>query len=293
MYSSPLTPSAMGASTGARRASRIELRFKRDPGGRTFIAQQYADYPYHVCKSHYLDEHPAGMATLYLQSCSGGLFENDRLAFRVLAGERAAVHLTSQASTIVHSARGGGRADHHGIIVAEPHALVEYLPDPIILFPGSRLETRLDLHLSQGASLMVCESFLLHDPSGGSAKPSLLDSCVSAHLSDGTLIVRDRIRIEGEAWQAKLFGGLGSWNCHGSIIILTASISCDDLCREIRNSVAPIPDIYAGASSLSRDSGACARFLARGAVPLKNAMTAAWKASRRLLCGSEPGLRRK
>lgn len=293
MYSSPLTPSAIVESTAGRGASRLQLQFKRDPGGRTFIAKQYADYPYHVCKAHYLDEHPAGMATLYLQSCSGGFFENDRLSLCVSAGERAAVHLTSQASTIVHSARGAGKADHHGTILANSHALVEYLPDPIILFPGSRLTTYLDLQLAESASIIFCESFLLHDPSGSDGLPSLLDSCVNARLVDGTVIARDRMRIEGEGWHAQLPGALGRWRCHGLIMILTSSVASDILCRELRGAVSSIAEIYAGASLLPGDKGVCARFLSSGAVPIKKALTAAWEASRSLLCGSKPVPRRK
>ena len=51
--------------------------------------------PYHICKAQYLDEQPSGMATLYIQSCSGGLFEDDRLSFTIHAAEGTAVHLTS------------------------------------------------------------------------------------------------------------------------------------------------------------------------------------------------------
>jgi urease accessory protein len=293
MCSLPPTSEALLASAAAPRASRLELQFKPDLNGRTFIAKQYADYPFHVCKTHYLDERPAGMATLYLQSCSGGFFENDKLTLCVTAAERAAVHLTSQASTIVHSARGAGKADHHGTILANSHALVEYLPDPIILFPGSRLTTHLDLQFAEGASIIFCESFLLHDPSGSNAFPSLLDSCVNARLVDGTLIARDRMRIEGDAWHAQLPGALGRWRCHGFMMILTSSVASDILCRELRHAFSSIAGVYAGASLLPGNKGVCARILSGEAVPIKKALTGAWEASRRLLCGSKPVPRRK
>jgi len=293
MYSLLPTSDALLASTAAPRASRLELQFKREPNGRTFIAKQYADYPFHVCKTHYLDDRPAGMATLYLQSCSGGLFENDTLMLRVSAEKQTAVHLTSQASTIVHSARGSGKADHYASIHVETQALVEYMPDPIILFPDSRLVTRFDLNLEEGASIILCESFLLHDPSSTDGLPSLLDSCVNARLADGSLIARDRMRIEGDAWHANLPGARGRYTCHGFFMILTNVISSDILCRELRKVVSPIAELYSGASRLPRDSGVCARFLSNGTVPLRKAVTAAWEASRRLLCGIAPLPRRK
>jgi urease accessory protein len=174
-----------------------------------------------------------------------------------------------------------------------PDALVEYLPDPIILFPNSRLGSSLDVSLCQGASLVLGESFLLHDPSGNGALPSMLESCVSVRFSNGRLIARDRMRILGDDWCRVGRGALYKWNCHGFMMVVTAAVPSVNLCQEIRSALSPIAEIYAGASSLSKDRGVCVRFLAEGAVPLKNAMTAAWKASRRLLCGAEPRPRRK
>jgi urease accessory protein len=293
MYSSTINSEEASRAAEAERASLLELHFKASPDGRTFIARQYADYPYHVCKAQYLDDSPAGMATLYLQSCSGGLFEGDRLNFTVRAGARTGVHLTSQASTIVHSARGKGKAVQRGTIIAMPGSLVEYFPDPAILFPNSRLETRLDLQLEKGASVLVSESFLLHDPSCKGGVPAFLDSTLNATLSDGTLIARDRMRIEEHAWNADRAGVFGQWKCYGVILVLTSEVSCSKLCSEIRGAIASIGNVYAGASMLSGARGVCIRFLGHEAVPLKAAMTAAWKATRKLLSGSEPAVRRK
>jgi urease accessory protein len=292
-YSSTISGEEPSRAVEANRASLLELDFKAGPDGRTYIARQYADYPYHICKAQYLDASPAGMATLYLQSCSGGLFEGDHLSFTVRAGARTGVHLTSQASTIVHSARGGGKANLRGTIIAMPGSLVEYLPDPAILFPSSRLEARLDFQLGKGASVIVSDSFLLHDPSCKGGVPGLLDSTLNVTLADGTLIARDRMRIEGRAWHADRPGIFGQWKCYGIILIFTSEVSCSTLCSEIRDAISPMGDVYVGASMLSEARGVCARFLGRDAVPLREAMAAAWKAARKLLCGSQPVPRRK
>lgn len=293
MYSSVASSREAIPAVETRRASLLELRFEKSPDGRSFIAHQYADYPYHICRAQYFDADPAGMATLYLQSCSGGLFEYDRLHFKMIAGAGTAVHLTSQASTIVHSARGPGRASHCGTIIALPGSLVEYLPEPTILFPDSYLETRLDLQLGENASVIVCDSFLLHDPSGQGAAPALLDASLNVTLTDGTLIARDRMRIAGNTWHARQPGAFGQWKCQGIILVFTSLAPSNILCSEIRNAISAMDDLYAGVTTLSQRRGICARFLSGEAVPLKAAMTAAWKATRKLLCGSEPVVRRK
>ena len=293
MYSSVTDSREAISAVETGRASLLELRFEKSLDGRSFIAHQYASYPYHICRAQYFDADPAGMATLYLQSCSGGLFENDQLKFKMVAGAGTAVHLTSQASTIVHSARGAGKASHCGTIIALPDSLVEYLPEPTILFPDSHLETRLDLQLGQNASIMVCDCFLLHDPLVKGAAPALLDASLNATLADGMIIARDRMRIEGDTWHASQPGAFGEWTCQGIVLVFTGLVPSNLLCSEIRNAISAMDDLYAGVTTLSQSRGICARFLSHEAVSLKAAMTAAWKATRKLLCGLEPAVRRK
>jgi urease accessory protein len=277
----------------AKEGSQLVLDFRRDGAGRTFIARQYADYPFHICKAQYLDEQPSGMATLYIQSCSGGLFEHDRLSFSINAAEGTAVHLTTQASTIVHSARGSGFANQYGTIVALPGALIEYLPDPIILFPGSRFTTRLTVQLAETASLVIGESFFRHDPAGGSAAPDVLDACLEVRLPEGTLLARDRMRIGGETWQAHVPGCWGDWSCHGLLLVMTGAVSCERLCTAMRTAASSVGGVYAGATALPHGKGIFARFLARDAVQLKHAMTTGWIAARTMLSGAAPLPRRK
>jgi urease accessory protein len=277
----------------AEDGSQLALDFRRDAAGQTFIAKQYADYPYHICKAQYLDEQPSGMATLYIQSCSGGLFEDDRLSFTIHAAEGTAVHLTTQASTIVHSARGPGFAKQQGQIVVQSGAFVEYLPDPMILFPGSRFMTSLTMQLAESARLVVGESFFLHDPAGINAPPGALDSCLEVRLSDGSLLARDHMKIDGEAWKACLPGCWGDWSYHGLLLVIGGSVSCELLRTAMRAAASSVDGVYAGASALPYGKGTFARFLARDAVQLKNAMTTGWVAVRTLLSGAAPRPRRK
>ena len=130
------TADASGAEAATDRArgikaqARIRKRTRRD---HLSSPVSMPSYPYHVCRPHFLDRELPGLATLYLQSCSGGLFEDDKLACDVIAGTGSAIHLTSGASTIVHSSRRGGQAEHSTAIRAEQNAFAEYLPDPVHL----------------------------------------------------------------------------------------------------------------------------------------------------------------
>jgi urease accessory protein len=72
-------------------------------GGRTFLMRQFTPYPFHVARPHRLDAARPDLATLYLQSVSGGLDRGDRLGLAVETRPSAAAHMTSQAATVVHA----------------------------------------------------------------------------------------------------------------------------------------------------------------------------------------------
>lgn len=84
------------------------------------------------------------MPTLYLQSCAGGMFEGDDLCLRIEAGAGTSAHVTSDASTIVHSMEQEAAAQCLEIRAREG-AFLEYLPDPSILFPRARLDSRVQI----------------------------------------------------------------------------------------------------------------------------------------------------
>ncbi len=79
---------------------RLELVFAPDAEGRSFLARQFASYPFHVCRAQYLDAELPEMASLYLQSSAGGLFAGDRLGVSITCKPNAMAHVTTQASTI-------------------------------------------------------------------------------------------------------------------------------------------------------------------------------------------------
>ena len=118
--------------------AQAELEFACDAGGATYLHRQRVGYPFHVGRSLKMAGDPAGMPTLYLQSCSGGIFEGDELRLRIAAGEGAAAHVATAASTVVHSMVGRS-ASQQVEIHAQTGSLLEYLPDPAILFPHAKL----------------------------------------------------------------------------------------------------------------------------------------------------------
>jgi urease accessory protein len=232
------------------------------------------------------------MLTLYVQSCSGGVFQRDALRSRLTARAGARVHVTTSASTIVHTMERGD-AVQSVEIEAEAGALVEYLPDPLILFPGARLTNFVRVRVHPGAAVMLWDAVVGHDPAGKGRCFDWLLSDLAVTGAEGALLARDRYRLEGEVFQRSQPGVLHGYACQGSFVVLQRALPQAQLADALRAALPADASVYAGATRLPNECGAWVRVLARDAVGLREALKCAWYAARKALTGQEPAQRRK
>ena len=149
----------------ARTSGRLQVAFASDPGGKSYLARQYASYPFHLCRAQYLDPELPDMASLYVQTSAGGIYSGDRLNVEIRTEAGARAHVTTQASSIAYR-MPEGEARQRILLSGGTASLLEYLPDPTILFPEARLRTNLTLEPGPGALIVTGDSFLPHDPDG-------------------------------------------------------------------------------------------------------------------------------
>ena len=272
--------------------SRVELEFARAPSGETYLRRQRAAYPYHLCKPYRYRADPEGMTTLYLQSCAGGIYAGDRLEEQIIVGEGAAAQVTTQAASIVHSMVGSA-ASQSVEVGAAPGAFAEYLPDPLILFPHASFETRLRIRAAPEATVIACDSFLMHDPEASGRAFDRLSAEIAAEDSNGKLLALDRLEIAGAAMQRGFAGLSGRFAAHGSLWVLCQGDAADRAVETMRERLAAVAGIYAGASRLPNAAGAAARILAEDGVSLRAGLFAAWSGARMAVTGQLPEPRRK
>lgn len=285
----PLTAQQMSRS----KHGRLKLEFLCDPHGRTYLGGQFSSYPFHICRPFYLDDGPAkNMATVYLQSCSGGLYTEDSLRTSITAGPGAQAHVTTQASTIVHQSARGPACQQTEIKVAEG-ALLEFTPDPIILFPGAHLRSSLQLSLADTASAIVFDSFLAHDYRGRSGVFDLIENDLSVSGLNGEPLAIDRFRFSGADFAAALTGQMGSYACHGSFLAIAPQADIAALLAASRSAVAADQDSLTGVSLLPDERGISARILSKDAVGLKSVQHCLWEVSRQAITGKFPRHRKK
>lgn len=272
----------------------VELNFARPVGGRTILQRQFASYPFHICRGFHFDGDPQGMSTVYLQSLAGGIYEHDRLSLDFELSEDAAAHVTTQASTIVHSMTDGC-ARQNARIRLKPGTLLEYLPDPMILFPGARLASHLRMRLAPDTSAIVSDSFLAHDPQGKAGVFDRLTSEIRIEDEDGKLQVLDRFDVSGTQYADLTSRIAGPSPAYGMFMVLQRELP-PQLFRALGEALGPAGRDgagFAGASELPNGSGAWAKLLCEDAVALRRIMDELWIAARMALRGTRPARRRK
>ncbi len=292
------TPAAAAARAAARH---LDLQFRADGRGRTYLHRQFVRYPFHLTRPFHLDRPQLpGLATLYLQSASGGLYGGDRLGTDIALAEGAAAHVTSQSSTIVHRAHDGAGASLRTRLRLAPGAVLALTPDPTILFPGAELDSRIDAELPADACLILGEAMLGHDPQAADGLPARpvgrLFSEVRIQVP-GLGRAIDRQGFAGLAVPAALDADAGSPGGPG--YLAQAALYCigpafrDGPPQRLLAGLSPPPGCIWGADALPAGLGLWVRVLAPSGHGLTAAMSDLFAAAFTLRFGVAPAPRRK
>ena len=167
-------------------------------GGRTAVLHQHVPYPFHITRPFHLDPARPELATLYLQSASGGLYAGDDLSLVLHVGQGAAAHVTTQSATIVHACHDA-TARLAVAATVEPGGFLALLPDPLVLFPAADIATVTQLTVHQGARVIFSDAASLHDPHGANRPFRRFHGAITVRDHAGNIRVSERGGIDGEA----------------------------------------------------------------------------------------------
>jgi urease accessory protein len=258
-------------------------------GGRTILRRQHVGYPFHVTRAFHLDRGRPDLATLYLQSASGGLYAGDRLTLDIVVDAGAALNLTTQASTVVHDGRGNGATIRHAVTVTDG-AFCALISDPYILFPGASLHTATSAVVDSTAVLIMADGVAAYDPHrrGRTFEGFSMDTRI--RRPDGTPVVFDRGRVRGEDFGAGC-GALGGMSAAGTVLIFAPPGKRPDA-AEIEMA-ADHCGCLAGATAAPNNAGLAMRLLAPDGGTLTRGIEAAFHVAGRAALGTELAVRRK
>ncbi|WP_342153229.1 urease accessory protein UreD [Methylorubrum sp. SB2] len=291
MDSSPsgLRPCAAGEAleTVGRRAE-ARLVFARG-GGATVLTRQHVPYPFHVTRVFRLHPEAPDLASLYLQSASGGLYRSDHLTLSIEARPGARAFVTTQAGTVVH--RGGPLPTRQDTRVrVGSDAFLAYTPDPLILFPGANLSIATEMEVAPGARAILTESVACHDPAGSGLPFERLTMSLRIADPSGRVLVRERSAIDGPAF-TDANAPLGAHRAYGTMILIGPA----ELLPAPRTfqSEADAAGCLAGASPLPNGAGLGLRLLAPDGGRLSAGLDALARLAFQALGGCAPARRRK
>lgn len=135
----------------------LDLAFSCGPqlGTRTRLHVRSQQPPLRVIRA--FPQTDGGVLT-HLHNVSGGILGGDQLTVSATLGESTQVQLTSTGATRVYRHRAGYvDATQTTQLAVGPHALLEYLPDPLIPFAGARYRQQTTIDLADGAGLFYWE----------------------------------------------------------------------------------------------------------------------------------------
>jgi urease accessory protein len=264
----------------------LELRFRLTADGRTVLSRRRQRFPLRITVPLELDPAVPGMAFVYVQNPTGGVFAGDRLSTVVEAGPGTRVHLTTPAATRVY-AMDGGLAEQRTRIDVGPGAFVESIPEPLVPHAGSRLRSRQSVTLAEGAGFVCTE---LVGPGrlarGEAFAYELLDLETEVRGADGRLLCVDRIRLDPGRRAPAARGLLGGPAYLGSLLALTPGRDAAELASTIDRRLDSELGSRAAAGALPGDVGVVVRALTPTAATARSALRIAWGEARAALLGA-------
>jgi len=192
----PTTPGEANRADGA-----VRLAFAADAeraiGPRpTRLAELYHRQPLRVLRPV-----PAAddLTAAVIACISGGLCGGDRLTVKVCAGPGSGAQVSGQAPEKAYRSLGA-TARIEADLAAGAGALLEWLPQEMIVFDGARVRRETSIRLSDGAAVLAGEMTVLGRHARGEAFcAGALHDGWRVFGPNGRLVWRDAFRLEGDA----------------------------------------------------------------------------------------------
>ncbi|WP_334389873.1 urease accessory protein UreD [Bradyrhizobium sp. AZCC 2262] len=242
-------------------------------GGRTVLDRRVFRWPYVLTRTFQVDPSMAHMLTVIVQSSGGAINEGDRLEQRLRLEPGAAAHLTNQGASVVHRARPGMAASERVTLSVAAGAMLEYMPEPRILFPDAVLNQEIDVDCDPEGTAIIADGFTLHDPEGLGRPFRGLTSRIHVRVA-GEMAMIDRFTLDGTArLRANAFGSL--------VVVTRQTIDAAALSQRL----ATIPGLYAVASPMPNGAGIGIRLAAEDLRALRAGTALAWRHLRQCFFG--------
>ena len=163
-----------------------------------------------------------GAREAIVSNTAGGLTGGDRLALEFRASERAWLRLSSAACEKIYRSDGG--VARQRLVLAVDAARLDWLPQETILFEGAAFEREIEISLTNGASALVCEAFVLGREAMGESPTRLRFAERWCVRRDGRVMHREALCLTRAALgEARRAGGLGRRRAFATALLFRAA----------------------------------------------------------------------
>ncbi|MGX5697582.1 urease accessory protein UreD [Agromyces soli] len=280
----------------------LELDFavRGAPGAeRTELVHHYQKTPLQIMRPLYYNPLRPDMPYTYVMTTGGGVLHGDRQRTELRFGEGSSAHVTTQAHTKLYRMETG-YATALVNIEAEAGAYVEYLPDPLIPFRGSRYYQRTAVVLHEEASLVTGETIYAGRLTRGERyEYDAYASDFEVRRPDGRPVAFDRVRLVPGAGGAGGLAVLDGRDIVSTLYAISPRVPAGELADALHEAVAAVvadsDDEAArfGVSTLPGEAGAWLRYLGDDTVTSLAVQAAAAAAVHELLTGARAPIIRK
>jgi urease accessory protein len=275
----------------------LKVGFEYQPQqGRTVLATCIQQAPLRIVRAFPVSD---GAALVHMHNLSGGVLGGDRLELEVHAGAHARAQLTSTGATRIYRRREGlPPAIQRTSIKVHEHGLLEYLPDPLIPFAGSRYCQDTRIELAEGAGLFWWETVAPgRDAAGEVFAYDLLQISLDLRALDRPIAL-ERLRLEPALRPLSSPARLGPYRYFATFYICRVGVDPArwsaleaELSDEAQRRSCAGVEIW-GVSTLPAH-GLVVRALSRSGSAIAAGLPSFWHTARRELYGQAVALPRK
>lgn len=272
-----------GSETGKRGVLVLKLAGDK-MAGKTVAKEQYSQVPLFAQKPMYLEESLPSMAYMYVISPSGGILQGDTYRMDVSLFDGAQAHLTTQGATRIYKMEEGFATQEINI-TAESGCYLEYMPDQIIPYAGSRFYQKTNIKAHEDATVVYSE--IITPGRVASGERFGYDVCylkIQGSDLQGSVKFADSAVLEPKKLDAKTPGALEQ-DVVASVYVMAPSGLVPELHR-LANAALADKKVRGGASVMPHNCGIMARMLGDNAGDLQQAAGRIAEITRKLVLGA-------
>jgi urease accessory protein len=273
----------------------LHLSFERGKRGATILRIKQQQPPWRVVRGF---PTPSGETLAHIHNVSGGVLDTDSLVCRIEVGASAQAQVTTVGATRIYRSRSACHAaSQHSEVYLSEGAYLEYLPDPLIPFAGSRFRQTLSIVLGPRASLIWWERIAPgREASGEVFQYESLSSSLEV-VAEGEPVAIERWTLTPLVRDLHSVAMLGPFRHFASCYICRAGETVA-YWRNFESELQSLAGRESNAETLWGVTGLKAHGVVVRGVSTKGRMLQQgwpelWSAAKRLLCGRAAALPRK